>query len=428
MALPLWIAMPDGPNMTSEKSDARRGLQTMKARATGLLVLAFAIFILSTLSASHWSGAKYVRAMAEGALVGGLADWFAVSALFRHPLRLPIPHTALIPTRKDQLGRSLGAFVQGNFLTPEAVTERLRTARIASRIAGWTRRAGSGSVVARQVTKALAGILGVLRDEDVQGPLESAIRARLLALPAAPIAGRALAVATAEGRHRAVINAALAGTIRFMEEQRDTLRTRFGEQSPRWVPPQIDSRIFERLYSGVLLFLNDVAGNPHHELRAVLDRKVLELADRLQFEPELISRGEDLKTELLNHPAVAAWTGSLWGDIKGSLQRQAAEEGSELHQRIEAAVDSLGHTLASDPVLQSKIDRWIEGALGYLVAEYRHEAGDLIASTVARWDPLEASDRIETAVGRDLQFIRINGTVVGGLAGLVIFAIGQGLS
>jgi uncharacterized membrane-anchored protein YjiN (DUF445 family) len=397
----------------------------MKVRATALLVAAGAVFVAARLLEDGHDGWGFLRATAEAAMVGGLADWFAVTALFRRPLGLPIPHTALIPTRKDALGRSLGNFVEHNFLAGDAIIERLRSAQVSARLAGWLVAPGNAATVSRHASAALAGAADVLADDEVATALEQAVVERLRKVDVAPLAGKALGVATAEGRHRPLIDAALVGSLRFVDEQREQLRTRFARESPWWVPEQIDDRIFTKLYGGLRAFLLEVSNNPNHAVRSHLDQRLGELVARLQTDPELGRRVEEWRDEFLDHPAVRAWIGSLWGELKAELLTQSADPGSQLRQRLERAALQTGHTLGQDPVLRHKIDRWLEGVVRYVVAAEGHQVAELIATTVGRWDPREAAERIETQVGRDLQFIRINGTVVGGLAGLVIHAVGQ---
>jgi uncharacterized membrane-anchored protein YjiN (DUF445 family) len=417
-------ATPTLPTLADEEG-RRRQLARMKWRATGLLLLAAAVFVVARLFESRAGWVGYVRAAAEASMVGGLADWFAVTALFRHPLRLPIPHTAIIPNRKEQLGRSLGEFVQENFLAGPIIAEKLRSAHVASRLAGWMAQPRSAETIARHTAAALAGGVEVLNDDEVQGALEHAVLARLRRVPLAPLAGRALELATADGRHRELVDAGIQGAIRFVDEHKETLRGRFGRESPWWVPEAIDSRIFDKLYHGLRGFLVEVEATPDHELRRYLDERAADLAERLRNDPELAARGEKLKEELLDHPAVRSWTRSLWGELKQSLVAQSRDPDSELRRRLEAGARSLGRVLADDAELQGQVDRWVESVALYVVEQERHQVAELISSTVARWDPQEASRRIELQVGRDLQFIRINGTLVGGLAGLVIYSLGR---
>ena len=390
-----------------------------------MLIAAAVVFVVTRIFESDHSWLGYLRATAEAAMVGGLADWFAVTALFRHPLGLPIPHTAVIKTRKAQLGRSLGEFVQENFLAHEVVTDKLRHARVGDRLGQWLRDSTHAQTVGQHTSAALAGPLDVLHDDDVQGILEHSISARLRRIEVAPLAGRVLAIATADGRHRELVDALAHGASRFLDEHRDELRARFSRESPWWVPEPIDDRIFDKIYRGLAAFLQDVIDDPAHELRQHLDQRLAALVTRLASDPALIARGEKLKEEVLAHPAVRAWMGSLWGDLKQSLLDQSNDPDSELRRRIQQTAMAFGTALSEDATLRAKVDRWIENAAAYIIDAYRHEVADLIETTVARWDADEASHRIELQVGRDLQFIRINGTIVGGLAGLAIYSIGQ---
>ncbi len=409
----------------NDEAARRRGLRQMKVRATGLLVFAALVYVAVRLFGGGEDWAGYVEAATEGAMVGGLADWFAVTALFRHPMGIPIPHTALIPTRKDQLGRAIGGFVEENFLTGGVVLERLRSVGIARRAAAWVSADEHAATIARHSSAALAGTAGVLRDDTVQTAIEHSIAGWVHRVQLAPLAGRALTIATAEGRHVELVDAAVRGGLRFMDDHRESLRQRFGKESPWWVPESIDDRIFTKLFDGLRAFLAEVGEAPHHEFRQYLEERMAQLAERLQHDPELIVRGEEIKEQIVNHPAVQRWTASLWTDLKALLQRQADDPSSQLRQRIAIEIQSIGRRVAQDPELQAKIDSWVESVVTYLLEEHRHQAGDLIASTVARWNPEDASRRVELAVGRDLQFIRINGTVVGGLAGVAIYAVGR---
>ncbi len=358
-------------------------------------------------------------------MVGALADWFAVTALFRHPLGLPIPHTAIIPNRKDQLGRGLGTFVQTNFLAPAVLSERLRSVGVAQRLGVWLGQPEHAHRLSSNAGALVRGLTEVMGDEDIQRTLETGILQRVREVPAAPLMARVVEAAMSGRHHQALLDTTLNGLSGLLEENRWLLRQKLAEQSPWWVPEPIDDRLFKKFFAGVQGFLAEVAGDPDHELRHQLDVRVAELAVRLRTDPALIARGEQLKAELLEHPEVRAWLDSLWRNTKASILAVADDPDSDLRRRLDAALERAGRSLQEDPVLQAKVNGWIEKVVGYLAEEYGHEIADLIATTVARWDGAEASRRIELQVGRDLQFIRINGTVVGGLAGLAIYSIGQ---
>jgi uncharacterized membrane-anchored protein YjiN (DUF445 family) len=411
--------------MTGNDAARARELRSMKARATGLFVLVAVGFVVARRYEHDAGWIPYVRAMCEAAMVGALADWFAVTALFRHPLGVPVPHTAIVPERKDQLGANLAEFVESNFLSTDVVTEKLRTMSVATRTGEWLQQPGNAERVSEQVGAVIRGGLDVLRDDDVQRSIEHAVLARIERLPLAPAAGRVLELMTADGRHHEVLDAALRGVDAYLREHRAGFRSRFAHESPWWVPESVDDRIFDKIFSALHSFLDDITANPDHEVRRHLDERLGRLANDLRTDPALFAKGEELKGELLAHPAVRSWIDSLWRDLKAAIVRQSHDPHSELRARVAASARSLGANVVNEPALARKIDAWVEGAARHVVDSSRHEIADLITTTVEKWDPDEASRRIELAVGRDLQFIRINGTLVGGLAGLVIYTLGR---
>ncbi len=398
-------------------------LRRMKWRASGLLVAVTVLFVVmrSVTDGSGWAG--YVEAAAEAAMVGGVADWFAVTALFRHPLGIPIPHTAIIPNRKDQIGHSLGTFVQDNFLDDELVAERIRHFGPAERLGRWMAEPANATRLGEQTSAAIGGITEVLDDEDVAAGIGQVLLRRLEGMELSTIASHGLDVAVDGQHHQAAFDAALRAVVRVIDENEDLLRRRLYQESPWWVPEALDDRVFARIAGGVDRLVADVLADPHHELRALVDDRVRKLAVSLRESPELRHRGEALKHEILAHPEVRAWLNSVWAHVKEGVLDAAEDPASELRQRLESAIVSAGERLAGDPALQAKVDRWLEGVARYVVGQSEGEVADLIASTVARWDPKQTGERIELQVGRDLQFIRINGTVVGGLVGVIIHAV-----
>ena len=398
----------------------------MKLIALGFLVGAAIVFLVASANEDGRTWVGYVRAGAEAAMVGALADWFAVTALFRHPLGIPIPHTAIIPRRKDQIGRSLGEFVQGNFLTTDLLLERLRGVHVGERLGGWLRQPEHAERATDAVSDAVRGATLVIDDRDVQDALGSSVERQLRAMQVAPLLGKAVDVAVEGGYHRNLLDSVLTGLASFLDENRDTFRARLQEESPWWVPESIDDRVFGKLFTGVHRFLADLGAQPDHEVRRAIDRRIVALAARLREDPVLIAKAEEIKAELLAHRDVQDWLASLWLEIKQSLLDAAADPDSDLRRRLSGALARAGERLAGDPELQAKVDDWVERAAVYVVEKYRGEAAELIATTVERWDADDTARRIELQVGRDLQFIRINGTVVGGLAGLLIHAVGEG--
>jgi uncharacterized membrane-anchored protein YjiN (DUF445 family) len=230
---------------------------------------------------------------------------------------------------------------------------------------------------------------------------------------------------TAENRHHELFDAILRGLERFLDQSRETLRARFAQEAPWWLPDAVDDRIFERLFDGVCRLLRDVNNDPDHEVRKQFDTWVASLIDRLENSPEMQDRMDELKGEVLEHPQLREWSASLWGEVKEVLREQAAEPDSELRRRIADGVQALGRRLCEDEALQAKAEEMIEQAVAYLAEHFHDELAELISGTVERWDASETSGKLELLLGRDLQWIRINGTVVGGLAGVVIHAVAQ---
>ncbi len=402
------------------------GLRRMKAIATSMLVIAAIVFVIAKRAEADggtWVG--YVRATAEAAMVGALADWFAVTALFRHPLGIPIPHTAIIQKRKDEIGESLGSFVRDNFLTREIVSGRLADAALARKVGEWAAEPTHARQVGDQLGASIRGVTEILSDEELSTELSDQLASRARAVPVAPLLGRVVDEATSGEYHQQLLESTLTGLSTFMDENRVTFRKRLYNESPWWVPEQVDDVVFDKIYDVVSRFLADVGRDRDHELRRSLDERAAGLAVKLKEDPALAARAEQYREELLAHPEVRAWSESLWLRLKDGLVTASTDPDSDLRQRIDGVIADGGARVAADPELQAKLDQWIIAAVGHVADQFRDEVADLIASTVQRWDAAETADRLEAQVGKDLQFIRINGTVVGGLAGFVIHAVGE---
>jgi uncharacterized membrane-anchored protein YjiN (DUF445 family) len=408
------------------QEERRARLATMKVRATALLGIATAIFLAVTLRGGDGTAAGYVQATAEAAMVGGLADWFAVTALFRHPLGIPIPHTAIVVARKDQFGETLGTFIEDAFLTPEAVIDRLRSAEVAPRLAAWLRRPENADRLAGEVLDAAVQVSDLVKDDDVQRVVHGAIRTRVETVPIAPLAGRALDFLIRDGRHQEALEAALREVDRFIDEHRTELREQLGNASPWWLPGAAEDRLFERLVDGVRTLVGALLDDEGHPLRSRFDQRLAELAHDLQTSDELLARGEQLKAELLAQPEIADWVSGLWTDVKAHLRDEATRPDADLRRRLAEVVTALGDRL-DDPVLAARLDEALAKAVTYVVERFQGEIVTLVSGTIARWDAAETSDRLELLLGPDLQYIRINGTVVGALAGLALHAVAHAL-
>ncbi|MEV8566669.1 DUF445 domain-containing protein [Streptomyces sp. NPDC051322] len=407
--------------------EKRRGVRRMKATATGLLLMVTLIFVLATWAghtgAGSWAG--YVAAAAEAGMVGAMADWFAVTALFRRPLGLPIPHTAIIPNKKDQLGASLGSFVGENFLSQDVVRARLRAVGIGRRLGAWLAEPEHADRVTAELSTALRGALTVLRDSDVQAVVGEAITRRAEAAEVAPGAGKMLEKIVADGGHRRVVDLICSRAHDWLILHGDSVMDAVQGGAPGWTPRFVDKRIGDRVYKELLRFVTEMRDMPAHPARGALDRFLVDFASDLQSDTETRARVERLKSDLVGRSEVQDVIASAWSSVRAMIISAAEDEQSELRLRARASLLSLGARLTTDERLQRKLEGWVEDAAAYLVTTYRGEITSLISDTVAGWDGEQTSRKIEAHIGRDLQFIRINGTVVGALVGLVIYAVSQ---
>lgn len=412
-----------GVDSWSRPDDAARQIQldVMKRRATGMLALAAAVFGAASAFEDRYPWLGYIRATAEASLVGGLADWFAVTALFRHPLGLPIPHTAIVATRKERIGRVLGTFVQDHFLSRAVVAANLRAVRPAERVARWLSDPEHSRQIARQVASGLAKTLETLPDHDVRELMHGVVSARLRATRVAPALGKTLAVVLGGNRQQDLLNVVVRLVAGAIRDNRDLIREKVRSESPWWVPGVVDNKIYQRILETVEGLLSDIATNPAHPLRATLDTALWDFIDRLQHSPDVIARAEALKEEWLADPAVAELSTRLWETTRGALVAYATRADGPPPGPLERGLSEFGMALLANEALLAELDDLVIDLAAKVVERYRNEIGDLIATTVAGWDPEATSRRFELAVGRDLQFVRINGTLVGGLVGLVIY-------
>lgn len=398
----------------------RAGLRRMKAVAGALLVLA-AVTYLATLGRD--GGWEWVNAASEAAMVGALADWFAVTALFRHPLGLPVPHTAIIPTRKDALGRSLQEFVAEHFLAADVVRDKVARADLARRAGSWLADPAHAALVTDRAAVAVAAGLRAVREEDLDAILDQAVVQKALAQEWARPAGRVLARVVTEDAHRRVVDLGISRLRQWLDDHQDVVAAAVVERVPSWLPSWVDDRLGRRLAAEAVRLVADVEADPDHRLRKSLDGLLLRFADDLQRDEATMARAEDVAKRLLGQADVRASLGRLWGTGRQLLIDAVLDADGELRRRATAAVADAGSRLAVDAGLQARVDRHLVDAAGFAVTTYGPELASVISDTVQRWDADDASRRIELHVGRDLQFIRINGTVVGALAGLAIHAV-----
>ncbi|AKH82612.1 membrane protein [Streptomyces sp. CNQ-509] len=416
---------PGGFAYTDADAEKRRGVRRMKTIATGLLLLAAVVFTLARWAqhngAGAWSG--YVAAAAEAGMVGALADWFAVTALFKRPLGLPIPHTAIIPTKKDQLGQSLGDFVGENFLSADVVRARLHALGLGSRVGGWLAEPDNADRVTAEASTVLRGALTVLRDNDVQAVVGEAINRRAAALEVGPGLGKLLERIVADDGHRRVVDLICERAESWLILNGPSVVGAVTGGAPGWTPRFVDRRVGERVYKELLRFIGEMRESPDHPARGALDRFLSDFAADLQGDTATRARVERLKGELLARDELQDFIAAAWTSLRGMIVGAAEDERSELRLRARAALLSFGQRMAADERLQAKVDGWAEDVATHVVTTYQHQITSLISDTVAGWDADQTSRKIEANIGRDLQFIRINGTVVGSLAGLVIYTV-----
>ncbi len=420
-----------GPAPAPEHESAAvraRALAAARRRATAVLAGVTVLFVAVTAAGVNGTLLGYVQAGAEASMVGGVADWFAVTALFRRPLGLPIPHTALIVERKDQFAATLGQFVQENFLNGDVLAERVRSARLVPRLAAWLADKANAARFAGRAADLVVTVAETLRDEDVQRVITAELTRAVDAVEVAPLAGRALRVIIAGGHHAELFNAVLSGADSYLAGHKAELRELFEAESPRWVPDAVYRRVFDRLYTRLRQRLAAMAADPDDETRRQFEEWIASLPGRLETSPELRERGERLKRDVLGSPGLRDWSSSLWQKAKEVLRTQAADPESELRRRLADALVAAGRRLGSDYRLQEGLERMVASGARALADQFHDELADLVTGTIERWDAAETSSQLELLLGRDLQYIRINGTVVGAGVGLALHAIALALA
>ncbi|NRB71442.1 MAG: DUF445 domain-containing protein [Xanthomonadales bacterium] len=409
--------------MTDQEAERGRALARMK-RLPLLLLLLMAVMFLATLNhPAAWAG--WVHAFAEAGMVGALADWFAVVALFKHPLGLPIPHTAIIPRRKDELGDAMARFVSDHFLAPPAVRSKLESINLAALGVRWLQSDRGQERLSALVDAGIRWVLQALDEQRVRRFLARLTRQQLASLDLARTLGHTIDWLVRGQRHQDMLTQLLRYAIVVLNDNRTLLRERVAEESPWWVPGFVDDRILRQVLDRVELRLLEMSLDPEHELRERFNEWLLQLAEELRTAPEHRRTGERLKRQLIENEELQDYLYGLWVDIAERLAADLDAPDSRTRREIAAAVQRIARELEQDPDMQDWINRWLVDAMVAVVDQNRLQIASLISDTVRTWDGHETSHRVELALGRDLQFIRINGTLVGGLVGLVIHAITQ---
>ncbi|MDO5623982.1 MAG: DUF445 domain-containing protein [Pseudomonadota bacterium] len=403
----------------------------MKRLALGLLALMAALYVAATANEAHHPAWAYVAAFAEAAMVGAIADWFAVVALFRHPLGLPIPHTAIIPANKQRIGDNLAAFITTHFLSQAQVLGRLRDLDVAARVAAWLSRPAHADAVAARLAGVGRWAVDALGDARVRAFVADLAQRGLAQVDVTRLSGQVLEAMTHERRHQQLLDGALVQLARLLgeDEVQDSISHAIAREvrALKYVGlDQMAARLATRRVVGIVArTIIDMAQDPAHPLRLRFDDVATRFVERLKDDPALHARGERLKAELLANPAVARYVNALWSELLAWLQADLASDDSDIRRRITEAVRTLGERLAGDVDMRAWINAEVQAAAPPLIERYREDIRRYIAQRVADWDAREMTDELERHIGRDLQFIRINGTLVGGLVGLCIHTVTQ---
>ena len=403
----------------------QNGARDIRAVATGLLLLAAAVFVGTSFYEDAHPAVGYVRAFAEAAMVGGLADWFAVTALFRHPLGLPIPHTAIVPRNKDRIGDTLAVFIKQNFLLPRLIARKMQHVDVAGALGRFlSQPSGDAGRMRGGASRMIADALASLDPARLGGMLKGAVADRIRAMDVAPLLGQALAAAMVDGRHRPVLDAAVKWLAKLLEDNEATIRQVVRDNSNTWIRvAALDTVIADRIIAGLQKLTAAMAEDPDHPFRGQIEARLARLADELQHDPAMQARVAQIRDEMLANQAVTRWLDGLWEQARGALLKAARNPDALMAGRLGDALKDIGAMLTDDPRMRTSINRFARRAAIGAVDGYGDNALRLISDTVRSWDASTVTERLEGAVGRDLQYIRINGTLVGGLVGVVIHAV-----
>lgn len=396
-------------------------LRAMKRLPLALLVLMAVLFAVTLHRPEAWAG--WVNAFAEAGMIGALADWFAVVALFRHPLGIPIPHTAIIPKRKDEIGESMARFVAEHFLHPDVVQVRLQGVNMAAGIADWVRTGGGRERVSEVVATALLNSLRGLHEERVRDFIRRFSRRRLANINPAPVLGRTLEWLIRDGRHQQILTQALRFAIITLHENRTAIRDNVQRESPWWLPGFVDDRIVQQMLDRIEGLLLEMSLDPDHPVREQFNTRLEAWAEELQSSAQMERWGDRLRATLLENQELQDYLYRLWSDLAAGLEADLENPDSAIREQLTRWLDSWAEELARDEDMQAWLNKWLIDAAVSLVDRNRHGIAGLISETVRSWNAEDTSYRVELAIGKDLQYIRINGTLVGGLVGLVIHAI-----
>jgi uncharacterized membrane-anchored protein YjiN (DUF445 family) len=403
---------------------AQGGARGMKVAATGMLVVMAVVFLLANRFDEAYPALGFVKAFAEAAMVGGLADWFAVTALFRHPLGIPIPHTAIIPRNKDRIGDTLAAFLRDNFLTPSVVARRMRGVDVAGAIGRFLTNPPGEGRMREGASRLVADVLEALDPERLGGMVKGVVASRMKSLEVSPLLGQTLDSAISTERHVPMLDGIITWAGRTLDANEDMIRDMV-HQRASWVLrlAGLDERLADAIIDGLRRLTIDMAVDPYHPLRAKAEEGLAKLAADMQHDPEMRAKVEGLKNEIIANKAVTDWIDSMWERTRASMLKAARDPDATMAGKFGETIRQLGQTLQEDVRLKQTINQFARRAVVGAVASYGSSIVGLVSETIRGWDARTVTGRLEGAVGRDLQYIRINGTLVGGLVGLLIHTV-----
>lgn len=403
----------------------RKQLRKYKAFATGLFVLMAIVFIITTIlqksNDSHWIG--YVRAFSEAAMVGALADWFAVTALFRHPLGLPIPHTNLIENSKQKLGDNLGSFVVSNFLSPQNIRPYIQKLKVSNFVGEWLTKEKNQEVLIKNLSDIVLDILNKLDDSTVSNFISKKVSEMTDDIKLNKIIGNGINYLLDKNDHQRIITNLSKQIKDYIIENDEMIQKRVKEGSYSFIPSFVDNKIADKIASGLADFFKEVEEDPKHDIRALITKKIYEFSTDLKEDPKWEDEFKDIKNNFLKNDKLDEYSNDIWFSIKKTLVKELQDDGSSLKNYLSKNLNEFSQNLKTDENLQNKIDHWVRVTAYKYILKNTHQFGNLISSTIGNWKGKELSEKLELEVGKDLQFIRVNGTLVGGLVGLIIYTI-----
>jgi uncharacterized membrane-anchored protein YjiN (DUF445 family) len=409
------------PPQTADHEEKTASLKRMKRLPLLLLVLMAVLFFLTLSRPESW--AAWVHAFAEAGMIGALADWFAVVALFRHPLGLPIPHTAIIPRRKNEIGENLARFIADHFLYPDVVRAKLESVNLADKAAVWLCTDRGRDRVVHTGMNLMKWMAGAWREESVRQFVKQFSKKQIERVDFALLLGKTLDWLVQDGRHQQLLTQALRYAVIVLHDHREKIRGNVQQESPWWMPGFVDDRIVQQLLDRIETLLMQMSLDPDHPVRDEFENVLKRWSGELRNSPALRRSAEGFRQAVLENENLQDYLYQLWTDLIAGIEADLDNQDSAIGGHLGQFVASLGEQLSTDPELQTLVNRWVVDSAVSLVEENRHAMASLISDTVERWDADETSQRVELAIGQDLQYIRINGTLVGGLVGLIIHAI-----